>query len=74
MMRRLLEDRLAELQADLVEGEQALRELDAHREQLQVSLLRVGGAIQVLRELLAADAPVGAAPPPNGRARVSEPS
>lgn len=47
--------RLAELRSDHEQGERALRELDARREQLQVTLLRVGGAIQVLEELLAGD-------------------
>ncbi len=55
--RARIEARLAELRTDFGDGERALRELDARRDQLQVSLLRVGGAIQVLEELLAAEEP-----------------
>jgi hypothetical protein len=55
MTRDRMEARLAELRTDFGDGERALRELDARREQLQVSLLRVGGAIQVLEELLSAE-------------------
>jgi hypothetical protein len=44
--------RLAELREDRTGGQAALRELDERRERLVTSLLRVGGAIQVLEELL----------------------
>jgi hypothetical protein len=44
--------RLAELREDQAGGQAALRELDERRERLVTSLLRVGGAIQVLEELL----------------------
>jgi len=56
MRRELLESRLAELRGDFAEGEKALRDIDSRREQLHISLLRVGGAIQVIEELLATDA------------------
>jgi ABC-type transporter Mla subunit MlaD len=48
--------RLDELRADVSEGERALRELDAQREQLVATLLRLSGAVQVLEELLPARA------------------
>jgi hypothetical protein len=53
---RRVEERLIELRAELVEGERAVRELDARRDRLVASMLRIGGAIQVLEELVAAPA------------------
>jgi prefoldin subunit 5 len=64
-VREQLELRLKELTAELETGQQMLAELDAKRADLQQTLLRIGGAIQVLRELLADDgatAPHRAAP------------
>jgi hypothetical protein len=51
-LQRRLAARLAELRQDQAGGQAALRELDERRERLVTSLLRVGGAIQVLEELL----------------------
>lgn len=48
-----VEARLTELRAELQEGERTLRELDARRERLVSSMLRIGGAVQVLEELAA---------------------
>ena len=48
-----LEARLADLRAELVSGERALAEIDSRRERLVASMLRIGGAIQVLAELVA---------------------
>jgi prefoldin subunit 5 len=52
-VREQLELRLKELTAELETGQQMLAELDAKRVDLQQTLLRIGGAVQVLGELLA---------------------
>lgn len=62
--RQVLESRLAELRADFQAGEAAMRDLEMRRDQLQVSMLRVGGAIQVLDELLSFDSTAGDEPAP----------
>jgi hypothetical protein len=58
-------ERLEELRQELVLGEQRLRELERERTDVQQTVLRIAGAVQVLEELLAdagdADAD-GAAP------------
>ena len=57
--------RLQELRRELAEGERALRELDLRRDGLVSQMLRIGGAVQVLEELLGERAAVevaGAAP------------
>ena len=54
--------RLDELRAELAEGERALRELDARRDELVADLLRLSGAVRVLSEVVAAqpaEVPVG---------------
>ena len=51
-MTELVEARLAEVRAQLAEGERALADLDAQREQLVANLLRLSGAAQVLSEVL----------------------
>jgi hypothetical protein len=55
MRREQLEMRLQELQRDFEIGERRLRELDAQQAQLRDTLLRIDGAMQVLRELLGND-------------------
>ena len=50
-----LHHRLAELRSEAQAGAQQLELLDARRVELRDTLLRIGGAIQVLEELLAAD-------------------
>ena len=52
MEREQLEMRLQELQQDFEVGERRLRDLEAQQAQLRDTLLRIDGAIQVLRELL----------------------
>ena len=47
-----MERRLAELETELQAGERLMAELDDRRQRLRDSMLRIGGAIQVLRELL----------------------
>lgn len=46
--------RLADLRTELAEGNRALADLDADRERLVATLLRISGAVQVLEELLGA--------------------
>ena len=52
-MREQLELRLVELQQEFTVGEQKLRELEVQQARLRDTLLRIDGAIQVLREVLA---------------------
>lgn len=51
-MRNRLEQRLAELRQEFEKGQQALADLDAQRDNLRQTLLRISGAIQVLEEEL----------------------
>jgi len=53
-MRAMIEARLAGLRAEAARGEQALAELDARRDELARTMLRISGAAQVLEETLAA--------------------
>lgn len=58
-MKEKLRQRLSELEEELQKGEQMLADLRARENDLQQSLLRIVGAVQVLREML--DAPAAAA-------------
>ncbi|MFY1651346.1 hypothetical protein ACN27J_10675 [Solwaraspora sp. WMMB762] len=60
-MREQLAQRVAELEAELRAGQQMLAEVEARRADIQQTLLRITGAIQVLNELLAAEPPTGPA-------------
>ena len=55
-MRSQLEKRLSELKKEFEEGQRMLSEMEAKRENLRQSLLRISGAIQVLEEELAKEA------------------
>jgi chromosome segregation ATPase len=46
------EERLVELQKEYEAGQKMLSELEAKRQSVQATLLRIEGAMQVLRELL----------------------
>ena len=48
-----VEARLVELRAEHAEGERVLADLNARRDRLVSSMLRISGAIQVLEELVA---------------------
>ena len=54
-MRERLGQRLTELKAEYAAGEKVMAELEANQVDLQQTLLRISGAIQVLEELLATD-------------------
>lgn len=54
-MRERLEQRLAELQNELSAGQKMQTELDEKRAQLQATMLRIAGAIQVIEEVLHAE-------------------
>lgn len=54
-MRDQMQQRLDELQTELETGKRALAELDARRADLTQTMFRIGGAIQVIQELLAVD-------------------
>ena len=47
--------RLEELRAELERGREELAAVDAHRAELQATMLRIAGAVQVLEELLAGE-------------------
>ena len=50
-------NRLEELRRELEKGKQRLESLDRERLELRDTMLRISGAIQVIEELLAQDAP-----------------
>ena len=52
-MRQQLEQRLAQLKAEFEAGQKMLADLQARQSELQNTLLRISGAIQVIEELLA---------------------
>jgi predicted nuclease with TOPRIM domain len=51
-MREQLEQRLKELRAEYETGQARLRELEAEAAYVRETMLRIGGAIQVLQEML----------------------
>lgn len=55
-MREQLEQRLAALKQELEAGQKMLADLDRQREQLNATMLRISGAVQVLEEELAREA------------------
>jgi hypothetical protein len=60
-MREKLDNRLEQLDTEYHTGTEMLAQLDAKRTELQQTLLRISGAIEVLKELLADDSDT---PPP----------
>jgi hypothetical protein len=63
-MRDRLEQRLSELRNELTAGQKLSQELDTRRAELQGTMLRIAGAIQVIEELLQAEPAGGPAPGP----------
>lgn len=51
-MKEQLEKRIAELKSEFESGQKMLAELEKKRSDLEATLLRISGAIQVLEELL----------------------
>jgi hypothetical protein len=62
-MREQLEKRLDELKTEYEQGEKMLSDLDARREQVRQTLLRISGAVQVLEELLTEEGAASEKPP-----------
>jgi predicted nuclease with TOPRIM domain len=54
-MKEQLEKRLAELKSEFEAGQKMLADLEAKKSELQATLLRISGAIQVIEEMLAQD-------------------
>lgn len=54
-MQEQLKKRITELEAEYRAGQEMLADIEAKRADLQQTLLRISGAIQVLRELLGAE-------------------
>lgn len=54
-MTQNLRERLSELQQEFANGEKMLVDLKTRQRDLEETLLRISGAIQVLEELLAAE-------------------
>ena len=55
-MKAQLEERLEKLKAEFESGQKMLADVEARRAELQNTLLRISGAIQVVEELLAQEA------------------
>lgn len=51
-MKAKLENRLSELKVELESGQKVRAELEGRRSEVEATLLRISGAIQVLEELL----------------------
>lgn len=54
-MRQQLTQRLSQLKAEFEAGQKMLADLETKKSELQATVLRISGAIQVLEELLAQD-------------------
>jgi prefoldin subunit 5 len=67
-----MEKRLAELREQLEVGQQQLAMLDHQRSELRDTLLRIGGAVQVLEELLGGSEHRATAAPRGGVTRDAE--
>lgn len=59
-MRDKLTERLTQLKSEFESGQKLLHELEARQQSVRETLLRIGGAIQVLEEMLqSSPAPAG---------------
>lgn len=56
-MEKKLEQRLNDLRQEYNAGQKMLADLEVQKADLQQTLLRISGAIQVLEEMLAVEAP-----------------
>ncbi|ADP85027.1 hypothetical protein [Pseudofrankia inefficax] len=68
-LREQMDGRREGLADELRRGQEMLASLDAQRTELQQTLLRISGALQVLEELLAPDGPATGAVPGAGPGR-----
>lgn len=59
-MREHLTERLGQLKSEFESGQKVLRELEVRQQDVRDTLLRIGGAIQVLEEMLGKTADTGA--------------
>ena len=67
-MKSQLETRLQELRTEYETGLGVMNDLQKKQDELRTTLMRISGAIQVLEEVLAADAPQdNSADPPGPR-------
>jgi len=64
-MQTLLAKRLAELKAEFEAGQKMLADLETKKNEIQTTVLRISGAIQVLEELLAQDSEAAGNPEAN---------
>jgi predicted nuclease with TOPRIM domain len=55
-MKDQLSERLTQLKSEFESGQKVLRDLEARQQDVRDTLLRIGGAIQVLEEMLQAAA------------------
>ncbi|MBK7828152.1 hypothetical protein [Nannocystis sp.] len=55
-MRDQLSERLNQLKSEFESGQKVLRDLEARQQDVRDTLLRIGGAIQVLEEMLKSEA------------------
>ena len=60
-MRDQLSERLTQLKSEFESGQKVLRDLEVRQQDVRDTLLRIGGAIQVLEEKLKSEG--GASPP-----------
>ncbi len=72
-MRDQMEQRLEELKHEYEAGQKMLTDLEQKKMNLEQTMLRISGAIQVLEEMLAAD-PAGESPVLAGEARAAVPN
>jgi hypothetical protein len=68
-MTEQIERRLEELKAEFEAGRALLADLESRRSRVRSSMLRIGGAIRVLEELLGRAPEVGSREAPGGVAR-----
>jgi hypothetical protein len=64
-MKEQLQQRLTALKSELETGQKMLADLEARRAEIQPTLLRISGAIQVLEELLNEEEPQKLSPDPS---------
>lgn len=58
-MRDQLSERLSQLKSEFESGQKVLRDLEVRQQDVRDTLLRIGGAIQVLEEMLKSEAGSG---------------